>query len=220
MKTESWDFYSTWQWFCRCNVRNGKKAASVAKDCLQLREDPPFRLGLTRCLCSCVSPEMFLHVISITSPRASLLWLPWLPALGNSCYLWLSLECILPFGKIILGTPIGASRPESHHSQKKKKKKSALDPNCVGLQCQVPLWVHQPPSKETHTQDGAFALSPQEPGPLRERSCLGVVSCLLHAALVSSCPGRKVNCGVIPRIWEGHLLTGSEEKESAPLRGK
>lgn len=46
MKTESWDFYSTWQWFCRCNVRNGKKAASVAKDCLQLCADPPLQAGV------------------------------------------------------------------------------------------------------------------------------------------------------------------------------
>lgn len=144
---------------------------------------------------------------------------PWLHTLGNSyCYLWLSLEFIFPFGKIILGTPIRASRLESHHSLKEKNK--AFDPNHVGLQCQVPLWAHQPPSKETATQEAAFALSPQEPGPLREMCCPGVGSCLLHAAFVNSYPGREANCSFIPQIQGCHLLIDSEGNESAPLRGK
>lgn len=47
---------------------------SVAKDCLQLWADPS--LGLTSYLCLCASPKMFFHMISATSPWASLLWLP------------------------------------------------------------------------------------------------------------------------------------------------
>lgn len=47
---------------------------SLAKACLQLGTDPS--LGLTGYLCWCASPKMFFHLISTTSPWASLLWLP------------------------------------------------------------------------------------------------------------------------------------------------
>lgn len=133
---------------------------------------------------------------------------PWLHTLGNSCYLWLSLEFVLPFGKIMLGTPIRESRPQSHHSAKEKNK-STRSQLCWAT---VPgiIVETQPPSKETPTQDGAFALSPQEPDPLREVPCLGMGSCLLHAAFVN-CLRREVSCSFIANIWGCHLLIDSEE---------
>lgn len=157
--------------------------------------------GLTPYLCSCVTPylpKMFFPMISATSPRTACSGFAWLHALGNSCYLWLSLECILPFGKIVLGTPISASRPKSHHSPKEKKK--ALDPNCVGLQCLVP-WggAPTPQGRDPHSGWSICTVSPGA-GPLRE------VSCLLHAAFVSPCPRREVNCSFIPSVWACHLF--------------
>lgn len=133
MKTESWDFYSIWQWFCWCNVRNGK-IMSVAKDCLQLWADPS--LGLTSYLCSCASPKMFFHMISATSPWASLLWLP------PGSILW---ETLVIFGFLLnlsfLLERLCWEPPLENLDHKviilQKKKTKALDPSCAGLQCQA-----------------------------------------------------------------------------------